>query len=105
MKTINAKNVKFTKVETGNRFAQFKKKGDTVIGRIVRSTINKGKFGKQKQWILQNGDSQITVGGAVIDSALSSLKKGTLVKIVLTGEKKSADSKNKYKIFDIFKGE
>jgi len=102
-KNPKVSDVKWTKVSTGG-FAKFEKKGDNVIGEYKGRKKITGQFGKQEVFLIETDSGETRVGGSVLTSLFEDIKIGTKVKVIFTGQI-GGKGKNKYKIFELYKGE
>lgn len=83
---------------TGMPIWQFENEGDSIEG--VYTGTKPGQYGDNLILNTEEGDVMV-FGGAVITTKFKEIKVNTKVKITYVGEKKSAQSHNRYKDFKV----
>lgn len=82
----------------------YEKEGDEIVGKLVE--LEPSHFNDASNYIMDvEGQRTVVYGKTALNSKMSGLKMGSVVRIVFLGEKKSPETKRSYHDFDVFVGD
>lgn len=77
--------------------------GDEIVGEYLGSKMKSGGFGDYKIHLIKTGRKVIvSVSGAVADGLFDLVKHGDKIKCVYLGRRKSRDSDQEYKDYELY---